>query len=144
MRDHFHLSGKFRGSASEVCNLKYKFAKFFSVVFHDLSSYDSHQFIKTLRNSEGDISCIRDNEENYISFTKQVIVDKFVNKVNVKRELRFIDSLSFIAASLDKLYSNLKFFQSVNLKIFYSGKQIKLLLRKGVYPYGYVDSMKKN
>ena len=97
MRDHCHLSGKFRGAAHEVCNLEYKAPKFFPVVFHNLSGYHSHLFIKTLRNSEEDISCIQNNEENYISFTKQVIVDKFFNKkgneVNVKRELRFIDDL---------------------------------------------------
>ena len=58
-------------------------------------------------NCEGDIYCIPNNEENYISFTKQVIVDKFFDKegieVNVKRELRFIDNLRFMAAGLDKL-----------------------------------------
>ena len=80
VRDHCHLSGKFRGAAHEICNLKYKVQKFFPVVFHNLSGYDFHLFIKTLENSEGDISCIPNNEENYISFTKQVIVDKFVNK----------------------------------------------------------------
>ena len=67
--DHCHLSGKFRGAARQVCNLKYKVPKFFPVVFHNLSGYASHLFIKTLGNSEGDISCIP-NEENYISFTK--------------------------------------------------------------------------
>ena len=91
VRDHCHLSGKFRGAANEVCHRKYKVPKLFPVVFHNLSVYDSHLFIKTLGNSEGDISCIPNNEENYISFTKQVFVDKFVNKegkeVNVKREL---------------------------------------------------------
>ena len=65
-----------------------------------------------LGNSEEDISCIPNNEENYISFTKQVIVDQFVNKkrkeVNVKRELRFIDSLRFMSSTLDNLSSNLK------------------------------------
>ena len=88
--DHCHLSGKFRGAAHEICNLKYKVPTFFPVVFHNFSCYDSHLFITTLGNSEGDISCIPNNEENYISFTKQVIVDKFVNEegkeVNVKRE----------------------------------------------------------
>ena len=96
VRDHCHLTGKFRGTAHKACNLKYRVQQFFPVVFHNLSGYDIHQFIKTLGNSEGDISCIPNNEENYISFTKQVIVDKFVNEegkdVDVKRELRFIDT----------------------------------------------------
>ena len=80
VRDHCYLCGKFKGAAHEICNLKYKFQKFFPVVFHNLSGYDNHLFIKTLRSSERDISCIPNNEEIYISFTKQVIVDKFVNK----------------------------------------------------------------
>ena len=130
MPDHCHLSGKFRGAAHEVCNLKYKVSKFFPFVFHNLSGYYSYLFIKTLGNSEGDISCIPNNEENYISFTKQVTVDKFVNKegkeVNVKRELRFIDSLRFMASSLDKLSSNLKIDQFVNLMKYYSGNQLSL------------------
>ena len=68
--DHCHLSGKFRGAVGEVCNLKYKVSKFFPVLFHNFSGYDSHLFIKTLGSSERDISCISNNEENYISFTK--------------------------------------------------------------------------
>ena len=50
VRDQCHLSGTFRGAAHEVCNLKYKVPTFFPVVFHDLSGYDSHLFIKTLGN----------------------------------------------------------------------------------------------
>ena len=49
-----------------------------------------------------------------------------------KRELRFIDSLRFMASSLDKLSSNLKIDQFVNLKKYFSGNQLSLLLRKGV------------
>ena len=134
VRDHCHLSGKFRGATHEICNLKHKVSKFFPVVFHNLSGYDNHLFLKTLRNSEGDISCIPNNEKHYISFTKQV---------NVKHELRFTDSLRFMASSLDKLSSNLKIDQYVNLKKYYSGNQMSLLLRKGVYPYDYVDFIKK-
>ena len=48
-----------------------------------------------------------------------------------------------MASSLDKLSSNLKLDQFLNLKKYYSGNQLSLLLRKGVYPYDYVDSMKK-
>ena len=55
VRDHFHLSGKFRDAAHEVCSLTYKIPTFFPVVFHNLSGFDSHLFIKTLGNSDGDI-----------------------------------------------------------------------------------------
>ena len=147
VRDHCHLSGKFRDVAHEVCNPKYKVPTFFPVVLHNLSGYDSDLFIKTLRNSEGDIFCKQNNEENYISFTKQVIVDKFVNKeakkIIVKRELRFLDSFKCMASRLDKLSSNLKIYQFVNLKKYYSGNQLSILLRKDVYPYDFVAFMKK-
>ena len=56
-------------------------------------------------------------------------------EVNVKRELRFIHNLRFMASSLDKLSSNLKIDQFVNLKKYYSGNQLSLLLKKGVYSY---------
>ena len=64
-------------------------------------------------------------------------------EVNVKCELRFINGLRFTASSLYKLSSNLKIDQFVNLKKYYSGNQQRLLLRNGVYPYHYVDCMKK-
>ena len=80
VQDHCHQTGKFRGAAHEACNLKYKIPKFFPVVFHNLSGYDSHLFTKKLGNSKGDIFCFPNDEENYISFTKQVIVDKFVKE----------------------------------------------------------------
>ena len=31
--DHCHLSGKFRGAAHEICNLKYKVLTFFQLYF---------------------------------------------------------------------------------------------------------------
>ena len=92
-------------------------SKVFPDAFHNLFGIDSHLFVKTLGNSEEDIACIPNNEVNYISFTKQVIVDKCVNKeekeVIVKCVISFIDSLRFMAARLDKLFSNLKIDQFV-------------------------------
>ena len=97
VRDHCHLSAKFQGAAHEAGNLKYKIPKFFPVVFHNLSGYDSYLFIKTLGNSKGNIYCIPNNEENYIFFTKQVIVDKFVNQegkdVNYKTRVKIYRQL---------------------------------------------------
>jgi hypothetical protein len=144
VRDHCHLSGKYRGAAHDKCNIDYKIPKFIPVVFHNLSGYDSHLFIKKLG---GKINCIPTNEEKYISFSKEVIVDQFINedgkKKDVKRELRFIDSFRFMASSLDSLVSNLNEEQCVNLKKYYSGKQFDLLRRKGVYPYDYIGSVEK-
>jgi hypothetical protein len=47
VRDHCHLTGKFRGAAHNECNLNYKIPKFFPVVFHNLSGYDSHLLSKS-------------------------------------------------------------------------------------------------
>ena len=80
VRDHCHLSGKIRGAAHEVCNLKYKVPKFFRVVFHKLSGYDSHQFIKTLGNSEGDSSCIPNNETTFLSRNRSSLKNLLIRK----------------------------------------------------------------
>ena len=71
VRDHCHITGKYRGAAHKSCNLKYKIPKFFPVLFHNLSGYDSHLFIKKLAHSasgSGKLTCIPNNEEKYINF----------------------------------------------------------------------------
>ena len=147
VRDHCHLTGKYRGAAHNMCNLKFRLPKFYPVIFHNLSGYDSHLFIKNLGKSEGKIDCIPNNKEKYISFTKQILVDKFINKKGeekeVKREIRFIDSFKFMAASLDSLVKNLPKDSFKNLTEFYEGDELNLLLRKGVFPYDWFDNFGK-
>ena len=147
VRDHCHLTGKFRGAAHSICNLKYRLPKFYPVIFHNLSGYDSHLFIKNLGKSEGKIDCIPCNEEKYISFTKHILVDKFKNKKGeekeVIREIRFIDSFKFMATSLDSLVKNLPKESFKNLTEFYEGKQLDLIKRKGVFPYDWFDSFNR-
>ena len=77
VRDHCQYTGKYRGAAFSSCNSKMKKIKFIPVIFHNLQNYDSHLFIKSLGVSEGSINCIPNTEEKYISFTKEIIVDKF-------------------------------------------------------------------
>ena len=68
VRDHCHFTGKKSGAAHVKCNLQFKKPKFTPVIFHNLSGYDSHLFVKNLGKSEGNIKCIPNNEEKYISF----------------------------------------------------------------------------
>ena len=147
VRDHCHLTGKYRGAAHNMCNLKFRLPKFYPVIFHNLSGYDSHLFIKNLGKSEGKIDCIPNNEEKYISFTKHILVDKFIDKkgeeVEVKRKIRFIDSFKFMATSLDNLVNNLPKESFKNLTEFYEGDELNLLLRKGVFPYDWFDNFNK-
>ena len=48
VRDHCHFTGRYRGAAHNSCNLKYRKPNFTPVVFHNLSGYDSHLFIKKI------------------------------------------------------------------------------------------------
>ena len=48
VRDHCYYTGKFRGAAHSICNLRYKTPKEILVVFHDGSIYDYHFVINNL------------------------------------------------------------------------------------------------
>ena len=143
VKDHCHLTGRYRGAAHQKCNLNYKVPKFFPVIIHNLSGYDALLFIKNLGISEGKVNCIPNNEEKYISFTKKIVVDTYTNKVQVTRDIRFIDSFKFMATSLDKLVSNLPKESFRNLSNYCEGEKLQLLLRKGVFPYDWFDSFDK-
>ncbi|XP_051167813.1 uncharacterized protein LOC127285718 [Leptopilina boulardi] len=137
VRDHNHLTGKYRGAAHQNCNVNYHESPTIPVVFHNLSGYDAHFIIKAIATEfEGRVDLLPINKEKYISFTK-----------NIKNSLikfRFIDSFKFMASSLDKLASYLNEYKIVN-SVFsnYSHDKIQLLTRKGVFPYEYIDSREK-
>ena len=77
VRDHDHFTGKFRGAAHNSCNLQFKKPKFTPVIFHNLSGYDAHLFVKNLGTTEGNNKCVPNNEEKYISFSKEIVVGEY-------------------------------------------------------------------
>jgi len=105
VRDHYHLTGRFRGSAHSNCNLNYKDSHCILVVFHNLSGYNAHFIIKEIATAyEGQIELLPITKEKYISFTKNVKSTEDEQKRN-NIKLRFIDSYKFLTSSLDKFIS---------------------------------------
>ena len=190
VRDHCHYSGKYRGAAHNICNLRFKIPKEIPIVFHNGSTYDYHFIIKELvKELDGNFECLGENTKKYITFSVP-IKKKIVNKdIEITYKIKFIDSYRFMATSLSKLVDNLTedihgdkcvdcksdlsymkvidealIFRCFNCKKNYKKEINKefikrfastykfcnndlnkfvMLLRKGVYPYGYMDGWDK-
>ena len=48
VRDHCHYTGKYRGAAHDIWNLRYKTPQEIPLVFHNGSTFDYHFIIKNL------------------------------------------------------------------------------------------------
>ncbi|MEW8548359.1 MAG: hypothetical protein AB2693_33055, partial [Candidatus Thiodiazotropha sp.] len=95
VKDHCHLSGRYRGASHKICNVKLKIQPYrtkIPVVFHNLKGYDSHLIMQKIHKAHGRITCIPNNAEKYISFSIG--------------QLKFLDSFQFMASSLSKLVEN--------------------------------------
>ena len=86
VRDHCHLTGKYRGPAHNTCNInvKQKKSNFIPFAFHNLSNYDRHMFFKKV---EVKFKIIPITNEEYIAVKNGCI--------------RFIDRYRFLSSSLD-------------------------------------------
>ena len=74
VRDHFHYTGKYRGAAHNICNLRYKTLKEIPVVFHNGSVYDYQFIIKELaKEFDGQFKCLGENTEKYMTFSVAII-----------------------------------------------------------------------
>ena len=147
VRDHCHITGKYRGSAYQDCNLKLRIKPEeikIPVIFHNLRGYDSHFIMQeigaivkknTYKNKKGEekqmnINAIPNNMEKYMAFM-------------LGNHLTFLDSFQFMSSGLEKLVSNLprKSLKYTSQK--FKGKKLDLMARKGVYPYDHMDSFDK-
>ena len=157
VKDHCHFTGRYRGAAHNKCNLDYRKPNFTPVVFHNLSGYDCHLFIKNLGFSKGDINCIPNNDEKYISVSKKIQVgtypkkaldakgDIFYEQKPIYHTIRFIDSFKFMATSLDKLVNNLPEDDFINLSLYYSGDKFTRKKKSiSLRIYGFARKVKRN
>ena len=147
VRDHCHITGKYRGSAHQECNLKLRVKPEeikIPVIFHNLRGYDSHFIMQEIgaiikkyeyTNKKGqkcqmNINAIPNNMEKYMAFM-------------LGNHLTFLDSFQFMSSGLEKLVSNLPRQSFKYTSEEFEGKELDLMVRKGVYPYDYVDSFDK-
>ena len=66
VRDHCHVTGKFRGAAHWNCNLQ--LTEKVLIIFHNLRGYDSHLIFDELKNFDVKIDIIPNRLEKYMAF----------------------------------------------------------------------------
>lgn len=136
VRDHCHVTGKFRGAAHSSCNLNLRLRENTCV----LKGYHAHHIMSVIgKYKHKRINCIPQNHEKYIAFSLG--------------NLDVVDTFQFMSTSLEKLSINLakeglhKFshLEAYVTSTHPGNKQMKLQLlsRKGVYPYRYINSFKR-
>jgi hypothetical protein len=137
VRDHDHVSGAYRGAAHSSCNLLKRRQRKIPVFFHNFRGYDSHLIVSALgTHKDQKLSVIAQTMEKYL-------------QLQFGDHLVYKDSLQFLSCSLERLTQNLlssgrEYF--VNMLDGFKARSdanIDLLLRKGVYPYDYMDGEAK-
>ena len=130
VKDHCHITGKYRGAAHNSCNLKLRIkpkTDQIPVVFHSLRGYDAHHLMQAMSQLQREVKCIANNMEKYMTFSVG--------------GLRFIDSLNFLQGSLDSLVRATPKDSLRNTAEISKGSE--LLFKKGIYPYEYMDSWQR-
>ena len=144
MADHCHITGSYRGAAHQDCNLQYSLRYLrIPCVLHNFRGYDSKYIVQALSSYLAErIEIIAENSEKFKSIT-------------LDGKVRFFDSLQHLPSSLDALVKNVltgsgsldeKKARLVHLTNHYKDlddEKFVLLLRKGVFPYAFMDSLGK-
>ena len=127
VRDHDHLTGKYRGAAHNICNIQsqQRSSSFVPIFFHNFSGYDCHLIFEELL-----------TEAYNQNYNPTIIPKSLENYVSVQVGcLRFLDSYRFLSSSLDKLVKSLDNFPIIKLE----GMSDDLFKKKLAYPYEYLN-----
>ena len=145
VRDHCHVTGKYRGSAHEKCNLNFYLTDKIPVVFHNLKGYDSHFIMQEIGNIAKKNVYFDEKKKKYYNMNINVIpcnMEKYLAFM-LGRHLVFIDSFQFMSSSLSNLVNNLPAEAFKHMGQVFQGGQLSLMTKKGVYPYDYMNSFEK-
>ena len=68
VRDHCHVTGKFRGAAHQSCNINFLLTKKAPIIFHNWRGYDSHLIFNERDKFDVKINVIPNGLEKYLPF----------------------------------------------------------------------------
>ena len=94
VRDHCHITGKFRGAAHWSCIINLQLTEKVPLIFHNLRGYDSHLIFYELNKFDVKIGVIPNRLEKYMTIV-------------LNKNLVFIGSMQFMNSSLEKLVKSL-------------------------------------
>ena len=118
VRDHCHITGKYRGSAHRDCNINLKLNHINPVVFHNLKNYDFHLIMQELGKFNLKTNVNPNGLEKYMTFT-------------INSKLRLIYSFQFLNSSLDSLIENLSKDDFKHLSQEFDNNVLNLVKQKG-------------
>ena len=116
VRDHCHITGKYRSSAQRDCNINVKSNHKIPIAFYIL-------LYQKLGKFNFKITFIPNGLENYMTF-------------NTNKKLIFTDSVQCLILSFDTLVKN-------SDKADFDNKVLELVKQKGFYPYDYMSDFEK-
>ena len=94
VKDHCHITGKYRSPAHWSCNINLRLTKNVLAIFHNLKGYGGHLIIREIGKFDVKVNVIPNELEKYMAFT-------------ISNNLVFIDSMQFMNSSVDALVKNL-------------------------------------
>ena len=130
VKDHCHITGKYRGSAHRVCNINVELNHKISILFHNLKNYDSHLIMQELGKINFETNVIPNGLGKYMSF-------------NINNKLIFIESFQFLSSSLDSLVKGLGKNGFKYLSQEFDSKVLDLAKQKVFHPDEYMSDFEK-
>ena len=134
--DHDHLTGKILGLSHSRCNLARRERHRLTCFAHNLSGFDSHILALAMA-----------KRKDLIEYSKPIPLNaQRLKAIPINSNIIILDSYAFLQAKLEKVAENLKLsgcrFQFMNDMV-NNQHERDLLVRKGVFPYTFVTSVKQ-
>jgi len=151
VRHHSHVSGQYLFAACNNCNLQLKPKKcktqagtayFLPIIFHNLTSYDSHFILKEFHKRYA-LHCTKNGKMCYDDVRIIPLSGEKYLQFQIGN-MKFLDSFNFLPSSLENLVDLLLKSGKENFRhtIKYLG-DTEFTFRKGVYPYSWVTDRSK-